>query len=113
MATMASELKAERELLKLRRRRGVILKLVRSNHLNQGPRMDDFEVWSIMQKMAQGIGRIEVITLLQDLEVLDYLSFKTSRDEDTGRTELTQIELTASGLRFMIAGRSNDDIELR
>ncbi len=112
MKTQA-EVEAERELLKMRRRRGIILKLVRSNHQSQGPRMDGFEVWSMLLKMLLTVGRNEVVTLLQDLEVLGYLDFKREMNEETGRVELSQIELTAAGLRLVSSGRSNDDIELR
>jgi hypothetical protein len=107
-----AEVEVERRLLQLRRRRGMILKLVRSGHENQLSRMDDFEVWSMLLKLSPGVGRDQVVTMLQDLEVLDYLDFKSRHNEDTGRVELSEIELTALGLRFMVARRSNDDVEL-
>jgi hypothetical protein len=100
----------ERRLIQAQRRRGIILKLVREGHENQLSRMDDFEVWAVLQKMGQTMGREQVVTLLQDLRVLNYLDFRQSVNEYSGRTELTQIELTAAGLRFMTAGRSNDDV---
>ena len=103
---------ADRKLLQTRRRRGTIMKLVRGGHENQLSRMDDFEVWTMLLKMGQTAGRDQVVTLLQDLEVLNYLTFKTSHNEMTGRIELSQIELTATGLRFMSARRSNEDVEL-
>jgi hypothetical protein len=39
---------AERKLVLARRRRGIILKLVREGHENQLPRMDDFEMWTML-----------------------------------------------------------------
>jgi|GEM_PF-4722433 len=107
---MGTEMRAERELIQARRRRGIILKLVRQGHENQFSRMDDFEVWAMLQKLGQSIGRDQALTLLQDLEVLDYIDYKSSINEITGRTELSQIQLTANGLRFVTAGRSNDDV---
>ncbi len=101
---------AERKLIQAQRRRGIILKLVREGHENQLSRLDDFEVWAVLQKMGQTLGRDQVVTLLQDLEVLDYIDFKSAVNEYSGRVELSQIVLTAAGLRFMIAGRSNDDV---
>jgi hypothetical protein len=101
---------AERELIQAKRRRGIILKLVRQGHESQMPRMDDFEVFAMMQELGQSVGRDQILTLLQDLEVLEYLEFKSTANEMTGRTELKQIELSANGLRFVIRGKSNDDV---
>jgi len=103
-------MEADRRLIQARRRRGIILKLVREGHENQLSRMDDFEVWAVLQKMGQKLGRDQVLTLLQDLAVLDYLDFKRATNEFTGRVELSQLALTATGLRFVTAGRSNDDV---
>lgn len=112
MRKTQAELDAEVELLRLRRRRGIILKLIRGNHENQGSRMDDFEIWSMMLKIVTGVGRDQVRTMLQDLEVLDYVTFHSHHNENSGELELSQIELTATGLRFMIGRKSNDDVEL-
>jgi hypothetical protein len=101
---------ADRRQIQAMRRRGIILKLVREGHENQLSRMDDFEVWAVLQKMGQTMGRDQVVTLLQDLQVLNYLDFKQSANEFSGRNELSQITLTATGLRFMVACRSNDDV---
>jgi hypothetical protein len=103
-------MEADRREIQSRRRRGIILKLVREGHENQLSRMDDFEVWAILQKMGQTAGRQQVVTLLQDLQVLDYIDFKSSQDEETGRVELSQIMLTAAGLRFYTRRQSNDDV---
>ena len=103
-------MEADRRVIQTRRRRGIILKLVREGHENQLSRLDDFEVWAVLQRMGQTLGRDQVLTLLQDLEVLDYLDFKRASNEYTGRIELSQIVLTANGLRFVTQGRSNDDV---
>jgi predicted ArsR family transcriptional regulator len=107
---MGIEFASERGLIQARRRRGIILKLVRQGHENQFSRMDDFEVWAMLQKLGQTVGRDQVVTLLQDLQVLDYIDFKSQTNEITGRVELSMIQLTATGLRFVTAGRSNDDV---
>ena len=103
-------MEAERREIQARRRRGIILKLVREGHENQLSRMDDFELWSILLKMGQTVGRQQVATLLQDLQVLDYLDFKSTPNDETGRVELSQITLTAAGLRFYTRRKSNDDV---
>lgn len=101
---------AELRLTRMRRQRGIILKLVREGHENQLSRLDDFEVWTILLKMSQTVGREQTLTLLQDLCVLGYVEFKQSMNEINGQIELSQIQLTALGLRFVSAGRSNDDV---
>ena len=58
---------AERELIQAKRRRGIILKPVRQGHEAQMSRMDDFEVYAMMQELGQSVGRDQVLTLLQDL----------------------------------------------
>lgn len=100
----------ERELILAKRRRGIILKLVRQGHENQLPRMDDFEIWAMMQDLGQSAGRDQVLVLLQDLAVLDYVQFKQTANEMSGRTELSQIQLTARGLRFVLRGRNDEDV---
>jgi hypothetical protein len=107
------ELEAEHRLLQTRRRRGVVLKLIRSGHQTQLSRMDDFELWTILLKMGTAMGRDQVRTMLQDLQTLGYIDFASDLNEDTGKYEMSQIELTAAGLRFMSIGRGNEDVELR
>jgi hypothetical protein len=101
---------AELKLIQARRRRGIILKLIREGHENQLSRMDDLEVWGVLLKMRQTVGRDQTVTLLQDLRILDYIDFKSQMNENSGRMELSEIQLTARGLRFMTEGRSNDDV---
>jgi hypothetical protein len=104
---------AERKLLRERRIRGTGLKLVRDNHQAQISRMDDLDVWTMLQKIFTGVGREYVWTLLQDMSVLGYLEFESHTDEMSGLLRFERIQLTASGLRLVSAGRSNEDIELR
>jgi len=102
----------ERELVLVRRRRGIILKLVRQGHEAQLSRMDDFEVFAMMQELGQSVGRDQVLTLLQDLQILEYLDFHQRTDEMTGRKVITEIALTAKGLDLVGRRKSNDDVLL-
>jgi hypothetical protein len=107
---MDFEVEKERRLIQDRRRRGMILKLVREGHVAQLPRLDDFELWATMQRLGQTIGRDHVVTLLQDLQTLDYVSFETTTNEWNARVELGKIMLTANGLRAVTMRRSNEDV---
>jgi hypothetical protein len=100
----------ERELILTRRRRGIILKLVRQGHEAQLSRMDDFEVFAVMQELGQNVGRDQVLTLLQDLETLEYLSFNQKTNEISGRKEISEIALTAKGLGLVVRRKSNDEV---
>jgi hypothetical protein len=101
---------AGQELIQEMRRRGMVLKFVRRGHQEQLSRMDDFEVWALMQDLGINIGRDQVLTMLQDLQVLGYLSFKQDMNERTGATEISEIELTPKGLGVVFRRKSNEDV---
>lgn len=100
----------ERELIQTKRRRGITLKLVRQGHEAQLARMDDFEMYAMLQELGQNMGRDQVLTMLQDLQVLGLLNFQQHINELTGRTEIGMIELTAKGLGLVIRRKSNEDV---
>jgi hypothetical protein len=103
-------LEAERREILARRRRGIILKLIRENHEDQAQRYTDGELWAMLLRIGQTVGRTQVVTLLQDLQVLDYIDFKSQTDDEDGRTRLMEIMLTPSGLRFYTRHKSNEDV---
>jgi hypothetical protein len=101
---------AERELVQTKRRRGIMLKLIRQGHEAQFSRMDDFEMFGMMQELGTSMGRDQVLTMLQDLQVLGYLTFKSGMNGITGRTEICEIELTAKGIGAVVRRKSDDDV---
>jgi hypothetical protein len=108
---MTMNYEAERSELIVRRRRRIILDLIRQNHEKlQEDRYTDSDLWAMLLKIGVTVGRFQVITILQDLQVLDYVDFKTTIDDETGRRYLTEIVLTAAGLRFYTRRKSNDDV---
>lgn len=98
------------EVLRIRRRRGDVLKMIRQGHEEQQSRMDDFEVWSWMQDMGFQVGPKQTVTMLQDLAVLGYIQFKQGFDNREERTRLREIELTAAGTALVIRRQSNDEV---
>jgi hypothetical protein len=104
------DMEADRREILARRRRGIILKLIRENHESQDQRYTDGELWAMLLKIGQTVGRANVVTLLQDLQVLEYIDFKSTPDEEDGRLHLSEIMLTATGLRFYTRHRSNEDV---
>lgn len=84
--------------------------MVRQGHEAQLSRMDDLEVFAMMQELGHSMGRDQVLTMLQDLRVLGYLSFVAKMNEISGRIEISQIELTAAGLGLIVRRKSNDEV---
>ncbi len=105
-----TEMRVEQELIQTKRRRGIMLKFVRQGHEAQLSRMDDFEMFAMMQMLGQNMGRDQVLTMLQDLQMLGYLNFRHATNEITGRLEISEIELTAAGLGIVMRRKSNDDV---
>ena len=103
---------ANRELIQIRRRRGLMLKFVRDGHEQQMSRMDDLEMWGMLQDVGVSIGRNEVITMLQDLETFGYLTFRESCDPVSGRKRISEIELTGRGVSLVLNRRGNDEVLL-
>lgn len=98
------------EIRQIRRRRTTILKFVRQGHEAQRSRMDDFEVWTMMNDLGLRISRNAVITMLQDLCVLDYLRYKEGFSEERNLVTLNEIELTPRGITVYLRRQSNDDL---
>jgi hypothetical protein len=98
------------EIRQIRRRRVVILKMIRQGHQQQLQRLDDFGVWAAMQDLGMQMGRNAVITMLQDLCVLDYIKYRQGFSDENDRVTLSEIELTPRGLTVVIRRQSNDDL---
>ena len=93
------------------RARAEILKLVRSRHAAQKSRMDHVEMWYMLRGIGIDVGENDLLTFLQDLEVMNCIQFNSNRNRLTNRIEISQIHLTAHGLA-MIEGRIKDDAVL-
>jgi hypothetical protein len=101
---------AERREILMRRQRGIILKLIRENHEFQDHRYTGAEIWGMLLKIRQTVGSDQVTTMLQDLQALDYIDFRSEMDEESGKTRISEIQLSAAGLRFYTRHKSNDDV---
>jgi hypothetical protein len=103
-------LQSERSEQLIRRQRRIILTLIRENHESQNSRYTGSEIWGMMLKIRQTVGKFQVNTMLQDLQALGYIDFRSQHDEDTGTLLITEIVLTAEGLRFWTRHKSNEDV---
>ena len=87
----------ESQAVRKKRYRGAILQFVHTNREDQGSRMDDIQLWGLLQELNFEVGQNEVLSMLQDLESRQYLRFAVKKNRYSGRTEISQIELTSRG----------------
>lgn len=100
----------ERELIQIKRRRGNMMKLIRQGHEAQFDRMDDFEMHAMMQDIGANMSQRQVVTMLQDLSTLGYVTFKQSFNEAKERIVAEEIMLTAAGLAIVTRRRDNEEV---
>jgi len=98
------------ELRQTRRRRGTMLKFIRQGHEQQLSRMDDYDMWVMMLDLGMTMGRVQVLTMLQDLLTLGLIDYKAKNDEKTGDLRIFEIQLTAAGLSLVIRRKSTDEV---
>jgi hypothetical protein len=100
----------ERELIQMKRRRGNMLKFIRQGHEAQLDRMDDFEMHAMMQDIGSNMSLRQVLTMLQDLQVLGLVGFKQSFSEERERMIAEEIMLTRDGLALVVRRRNTDEV---
>lgn len=103
---MASEL----ELRQMARRRGNMLKLIRQNHEEQLDRMDDSDLADIMLKIGVHMSTRQVVTMLQDLQTLGYVTFHQAFSDELERVALNEIMLTPIGLALVTRRKNTDQV---
>ena len=95
------------DVAQMKRLRGAILTLVYTGHRDQRSRLDDVALWGLMQDLQFDVGQDDVITLLQDLEERELLSFKEKKNRLNNRTEISLIQITPKG-RDLVEGTITD-----
>ncbi|HEX5234154.1 MAG TPA: hypothetical protein VFW25_02360 [Silvibacterium sp.] len=98
------------EQIQTNRRRGIVLKLIRQTHERQLNRLDDFEVWCMMQDLGARMSQRQVMTMLQDLQVLGYVTFDQTFDEENERNVAKKIVLTAAGLGITTRRKNTEEV---
>lgn len=100
----------ERELIQSKRRRGTMLKFIRQGHEAQMARMDDWEMYVMMQDLGANMSRNQVLTMLQDLRVLGLVTFTDRFDEERERKVAECIELSALGVGLVTRRKNTDEV---
>lgn len=94
--------------IKFGRTRAEILTLVRTRHRAQQSRMDHVELWHMLRGIGLDVGENDVITCLQDLEILQALRFNTDKTRKRNEVSITQIQLMPFGLA-LVERRAKDE----
>ena len=98
---------------KMKRLRGTILEILRTNHDQQSSRFDSSALWSAL---VRGLGfdasKNEVNTAIQDLCARDYVTCRQKRDDRTGDVFITQIELTPKGRDLLEETHTDPAVEV-
>lgn len=101
---------SEQELRQTKRRRGNMLKFIRQGHEKQLDRLDDLMMQAMMQDVGSNMSRHQVMTMLQDLQVLGYVTFRQFYSEELERFAANEIMLTAPGLAIVTRRKDNDEV---
>lgn len=100
----------EQDLVQTRRRRGSMLKLIRQGHEKQLDRMDDSDMGRMMLFLGHHMSPRQVMTMLQDLEMLGYIAFDQRYSETLERFVAERIMLTAVGASLALRRQDNDEV---
>lgn len=100
----------DKEILQMQRRRGNMLKFVRQGHEAQLDRMDDSMMERMMRNIGSSMSPRQVMTMLQDLQILGYLTFDMRFDRDKERYIAEHIMLTAPGAALVTRRKDTDEI---
>lgn len=100
----------ELEFRQIKRRRGNMLKFIRQGHEKQLDRLDDSMMQEMMRDVGSNMSARQVVTMLQDLSVLGYVTFKQSFNEELERYVAEEIMLTPGGLALVARRKDNDEV---
>lgn len=100
----------EQELMQVRRRRGNMLKLIRQGHEKQLDRMDDSDMGRMMLDLGAHMSTRQVMTMLQDLQVLGYVTFQQRFSDELERYVAEQIMLTPQGLAVVTRRKDIEEV---
>ena len=100
----------EQELRQTKRRRGNMLKFIRQGHEKQLDRLNDSMMLAMMQDVGSNMSPHQVMTMLQDLQVFGYVTFRQSFSGELERYIAEDIMLSAVGLALVTRRRDNDEV---
>jgi hypothetical protein len=97
----------------MKRLRGVLLKLLCTNHDEQASRFDSSALWSaLIGGLRFDVPLNDVHTALQDLKARGYVTFEQRKDKKNGDIFITLIELCPKGRDLLEETITDPAVEL-
>ena len=100
----------EMQMKQTRRRRALALKLIRQGHEAQEDRLNDTMLQALMQDAGSNMSPNQVMTMLQDLQELNYVKFAQRFDDIRERFVAEQIMLTSLGTILVLRRQNNENL---
>lgn len=87
-----------------------MLKFIRQGHEKQLDRMNDSLLQEMMRDIGSNMSARQTMTMLQDLQVLNYVTFAQSFSDELERYIAEEIMLTPAGLAVVARRKDNDEL---
>ena len=97
---------------RMRRLRGVVLKLLRLNQKDRKPRLDDITIWGVLSDLKHRDSINEVRTVLNDLHDRNCISYDEDRDDHTGEVSYRKIRIDPRGVDLVEGVEQDPAVEV-
>ncbi len=97
---------------RMRRLRGVVLKLIRLNQKDRKPRLDDITIWGVLSDLKHKISINEVRTVLNDLHDRKCISYDELRDDYRGEVSYRKIRIEPRGVDLVEGVEQDPAVEV-
>ena len=93
---------SQQQIAQFKRWRGLIMGYVYQGLHAQASRLDDLTLLGMLRDFGHsGVGLNHVRALLIELRDANYLRFRAEKNDWSGETEISQIEITAVGCKLL------------
>lgn len=91
--------------------RGEVLRMLSVRHSQQKSRADDIELCHALRSLAWDVEISDVVTILQEMQGRNWVTFKQRRSYYSSRVELSQIEILPDGQDLVDQTTTNPAVE--
>lgn len=102
----------ELDRARMRRVRGVVLKLIRLNQKDRKPRLDDITIWGVMSDLKHKVSINELRTALNDLHDRKCISYAELRNDYTGDVSYRKIQIQPRGVDLVEGVEQDPAVEV-
>ena len=94
-----------------KRFRGEVLRMLAVGHGRQQSRMDDVAMCHALRSLAWDIDINDVVTILQEMKLRNWVSFRQIKSIYNSRAELSQVEILPDGQDLVDQTTTNPAVE--